>query len=433
MSTGSQSPPVVTLANLNQLIIDMEQQSPKTLASWRLSNEKLVAALRGFAASPAGGGKEEEQKLLCEVLELFRDKMNPLLADQEGKSGIMLGSTPSDFLQKKSVNDSPAAKEAPTEEISVVFGGKHPTAGMLPATISESLVSKLVSRSSHVFTVSRSLIDSSLIPTNVTHIVRKGLNSGNIDVGAQEFASVMDEALRWREEHGGATSSSSTIVFYFTMGQHKGQNPFVRNIEGAQNFCKALEKTVDGKKRWRIVLTGTDATLPSTHPDGKVTPCGGGGGELVIPSYKIFAYNYVYAASKLCQYYLVIKTVAQLLGQKDVVDETSLMVEKLRSYVFSCKEDGVYHPDTARIKMDELDGISKRVVKLSNDLSDHVWIATGISICYTPLHAIPWTQAAMKKDSPRGDIMEQIVRRLKNAISIDKAADCHFPPAIRKR
>jgi len=437
MSMAPSSPSNVAVAHLEKLIADIQQQSPKTLAVWRLGNKKLVDALRGFAAAADGAeadGEHGERRLLDAVFALFRDQLNPLLAEQEGRSPGGVASSPP-VPKGRPADDSSAA-----QEISVVFGGKFPAAGR-PAAISEALVAKLVPRSSRVLTVSRSSVDASLLPSNVTHFVRKQLDSG--DAAFVEFASVMQEAISPR-----GNDDVRTVAFYFTLGQHKGHNPFVRNIEGAQNFCRALEHTISAwrrpvvqggmggtaKKAFRVVLTGTDATLPSTHPDGTITP--DGGGEYVVPSYKIGAGNYVYAASKLCQYYLVFHTVAKLSGRADgLADETWQYAQKLRSYVFGRGGDGAYRPETASIRREELDDMSRRAIELSDRLSGVVSlrIATGISICYTPLHAVPWTHAAMKRDSPRGDIIEQIVKRLKNAISIDRAAGCHFPLIIERR
>ena len=64
------------------------------------------------------------------------------------------------------------------------------------------------------------------------------------------------------------------------------------------------------------------------------------------------------------------------------------------------------------------------------ELKDYFCIAKGISICYTPLHAKPWTQQAINNAatglSPKAFVLEQVVKRLKNAISIEQAVDCHF-------
>ena len=78
--------------------------------------------------------------------------------------------------------------------------------------------------------------------------------------------------------------------------------------------------------------------------------------------------------------------------------------------------------------MHELDEYSRRMDNIEKELQDYFYVAKGISICYTPLHAKPWTEKANSGSdlSPRAFVLEQVVKRLKNAISIEQAVDCHF-------
>ena len=426
----------VAVTCLNQLIVEIQQkQIPKTLAYWRLNNPQIVQALHDFASKKED--KEETTNdvsaLLDDVLTLFRDQLNPLLAEQESEYkdafvGVSTGGASDGGGQANKIDYC-------QNEVSVVFGGKYPTAGNKPASISETLVSKLVTHSRHVITVSRSDFEVAALPPNVTHISKQNLDSDDTTgVGVEEYKNVMNFARYKLNSLAAATDTEQQggIAFYLTLGQHKGINPFQRNIQGAINFCQALQQTMTANQQsslpsWRVVVTGTDATLPSTYPDGIVTI---NDEELVIPSYKIMKYNYVYAMSKLGQYYLVVNTVANLLDQELIVEETAPIIDKIQKHVSSAGDDGDYHPDRALIQMEELDTISKRIMELCNDpiIASRLWIATGISICYTPLHAHPWTDATIATDSPRSHIIEQIVRRLKNAISIEKAASLHFPP-----
>jgi hypothetical protein len=239
-------------------------------------------------------------------------------------------------------------------------------------------------------------------------------------LGENEFAEVLNMARQeWK-----ASYPTATLVLYLTLGQHKGKNPFVRNLRVAQNFCVALENTVSASDgRWRVVLTGTDATLPSTHPD---TPIRLKDDDISIPTYKIMEYNYVYAMSKLGQYYIVANTIAKLINRNGIVSQTASVISKIQEHVETAGEDGDYHSDAAVVSMAELDDISRKSIEIERELKDHFWIARGISICYTPLHAKPWTEQALNTLSPKANILEQIVRRLKNAISIEQAASCHF-------
>jgi hypothetical protein len=400
------------VTRLNQLIAEIRQQSPKTLAFWRLSNPKLVEALQEFAA---GDDRTENDVLLDQVQALFCNKVNPLLAQQEHDAKGFARSASADCAK---------------HEISVIFGGKY---SKNPASISEVMVSKLMEQSPHVITVSRSSAGdaSSSLPKNLTHIAKQNLDAA--EGGVPEFVDVIKLAQDSFSSKSENDTATQRIAFYLTLGQHKGVNPFVRNLQAAQNFCEALQQTMETSKHqtnsWRVVLTGTDATLPSTHPDGKVR-IDDNDQEFVVPSYKIMQYNYIYAMSKLGQYYTGVHTVASLLGRQEIVDETAPIMERIRKHVYDAGEDGDYHPESTNngITMPELDDMSRRIVELAGQMSDHFRIATGIRICYTPLHAKPWTAAGLKTESPRGHVVEQIVRRLKNAISIEMATACHFPP-----
>lgn len=119
------------------------------------------------------------------------------------------------------------------------------------------------------------------------------------------------------------------------------------------------------------------------------------------------------------------------------------IIEKIQRHVQAAGNDGEYHPDTAIVKMNELDSISEQVSSpLIATLQDHnghsyMQVAEGISICYTPLHAKPWTEQAMKQTSnndtnntdrseQKAYVLEQIVKRLKNAVSIEHAVASHL-------
>jgi hypothetical protein len=97
-------------------------------------------------------------------------------------------------------------------------------------------------------------------------------------------------------------------------------------------------------------------------------------------------------------------------------------------------ENGNYQPsspnDKDSISMEELDKYSRRTIDIEKELQCYLLIAKGISICYTPLHAKPWTQQALSTSagdlSPKAYVLEQVVKRLKNAVSISQAVECHF-------
>ena len=454
--------------------------------------------LEDFAASPnnENGGATTSKPLLDQVLDLFQ-RLNYHMAEQEQScptwGDFFLASKPQEDKLSASATSNESSSQPPSSptEISVVFGGKF---SKNPASISEKLVSKLVLRSQTVYTISRSICEKVELPTNVKHIPKQNLDAsdgssnGGSSIGSDEFYDVMsmakDEWLKTSSnQQPGSPSTTMTLVFYFTLGQHKGVNPFVRNLNSAQNFHRALQKlslpsaslppnatNTLTKRNWRVVVTGTDATLPSTHPPSKMTMKSDEDRNsdatkaivLTVPTYKIGTNNFVYAMSKLGQYYWITNAVARLLmvqnGEEDkglyeeIVRETDEIFQKIRKHVTEAGEDGAYHGGsyesdrisnkTTRISMKELDAISLKISSLLGEgfLQDHFRIAEQISICYTPLHAKPWSEDAIQSTSngtylqtssipsapQKAFILEQIVKRFKNAISIESAASSHF-------
>ncbi len=499
------------------------QSSPKTLAYFRLSNPAIIQDLEDFAATPNSDSclDTNTKPFLDQVLDLFK-RLNLHMAEQERSCP-----TWSDFFvaskakeesssQTINVNERMPHKHSPTE-ISVVFGGKF---SKNPASISEQLVSKLVRRSQTVYTVSRSACKESDLPNNVKHVPKQNLdvsdassNDGS-SIGSDEFYDVMSLAKEeWlktsRNQQQTILPTTTVLVFYFTLGQHKGVNPFVRNLNSAQNFHRALLKlsscpefvrsassetkaAMDTNVRsWRVVVTGTDATLPSTHPPSEMKMAiddndSTASTVLTVPTYKIGANNFVYAMSKLGQYYWIANAIAHLLmvqndeKNKDrfqeIARETEDIFQKIKKHVTDAGEDGAYHGSTVEeeasarssISIQKLDAVSLQMSSLMEEgrLRDHFRIAEQISICYTPLHAKPWTHDAIQhttrsmnttsnssisntmsigssssaspssscfqqqQEEEEGErkafILEQIVKRFKNAISIESAASSHL-------
>lgn len=380
-----------TQTYLKQLIVEIQGQAPPTLASWRLNFPPILQALEVFATS-----SDDSNDLLLEQTQQLFDRLNPLLRQQEQGHRHFCASS--------------ASSSSNSNCCSVVFGGKWSAS---PQSISEILIAKL---SGSVVTVSRSNLSYEL-PNHVTHVAKHHLDDDRVG-GVKEFLDVMVFAKA-------KCSPSSTFVFYLTLGQHKGTNPFMRNLNAAQNFSQALLQNSHQllNKNWRVVLTGTDAALPSTHPDSQLDD-----NQVIynIPSYKIMKYNYVYAMSKLGQYYIVANAIAKILGKQDLVEQIQPVIAKIQRHVQEAGENGDEEASSI-IGRNELDQISKQIIHIETKLQDHFWIAKGISICYTPLHAKPWTDQAIDKEDPKAYVLEQIVRRFKNAISIEQGASCHFP------
>ena len=136
---------------------------------------------------------------------------------------------------------------------------------------------------------------------------------------------------------------------------------------------------------------------------------------------------------------------------EEIALETDEIFRKIRNHVTDGGEYGAYHGDSEEsatsssktsISTEELDAISLKMSSRIEEglLRDHFRIADQIYICYTPLHANPWTKVAIQStindvggpppsvpsSSQKAFILEQIVKRLKNAIYIEIAASSHF-------
>ncbi|CAJ1947805.1 unnamed protein product [Cylindrotheca closterium] len=424
--------------HLDTLIQDIRSQNPKTLAYWRVTNEPIYKVLQHFASTDSDDDDSSQSvdSLLPQV-QTFFDALNAQLSVQESEDPDYQA-----YLKSKSPETTTPKTTSSTTDVSIVFGGKYPAEGK-PRSISERLVNKLSDGKDEtaVITVSRSNVSHDM-PINCRHVALQNLDHADTSLGSAEFGQILEMAGNEAKKGG----DKPGLTLYLTLGQHKGVNPFRRNLQGANNFCLALEKFMttekDGNTRndacdWRVVLTGTDATLPSDYPASHVELLNQ---SLQIPSYKISEYNFTYATSKLGQYFLLIKTVAQLTGRMDIVEEVEHIVVKIQASVDKAGDNGNYHPPedgqetpSTFISMAELDQYSRRSMELELELREHLQFAKGISICYTPLHAVPWTQqavasAAGSEDSlsPKAFVLEQVVKRLKNAISIDQAVECHF-------
>ena len=118
-----------------------------------------------------------------------------------------------------------------------------------------------------------------------------------------------------------AKSILPKLDIYFTLGQHKGVDPCGRRIIDAINFAKALENIfllntsntngddVPPISNWKVIVTGTDATLPSSKTHKKIVKVvadedgddfydssnveiGSNSNILTVPCYHIMEYNY---------------------------------------------------------------------------------------------------------------------------------------------
>jgi hypothetical protein len=270
--------------HLQALIRGIQNQSPKTLAFWRVTHEPIHKILTEFANTDAESIQDSDNvSTLLPQVQAFFDKLNAVLSSQEAKD-----SDYQSYKQERGLS-LPENNKSEIDAISVVFGGKFPKDTV--HSISESLVTKILTGNSKVYSVSRSNI-SYPIPDNLRHIAKQNLDDDDEKIGSAEFLEVMQLAAK-------ECRNDQHLVLYLTLGQHKGENPFCRNLNAAQNFCLALKQTLVEREdaKWQVVLTGTDATLPSDHEDSNFTIHQNE--TLVIPSYKIMPSNFVYAMSKV--------------------------------------------------------------------------------------------------------------------------------------
>ena len=336
MSSNNTTAAMQHLQKLKDDIISKKITEP-TLAFWRLENPRIMESLEEFCNGEEWDSTTDKDIALKEVQTLFL-QLNDLMDEQERHVSLWPIKAAEEEEESSSSNNKASA-------VSIVFGGKysHPS-----KSISEKLVSHLLTTANesnnngrhHIFTVSRTEQPSN---SNLTHITKQNLDQGNEgggiaggakeEIGILEFQHVLERGIeKWNTfgKGGGVNDSTGTddnnnnqFVIYFTLGQHKGNNPFCRNIQGAHNFATALLYTFEQQQRSRgggggsdnnavannnipppvsslkVVVTGTDATLPSTtkyavnrqlsvikQEDGATMI------DLKIPSYHIMEYNY---------------------------------------------------------------------------------------------------------------------------------------------
>ncbi|CAB9506282.1 expressed unknown protein [Seminavis robusta] len=412
----------------DETVAKKEETNSCTLAYWRFKQPDVLQALEEFAKSQ-DWNRETADKEACirEVQDLFT-KMNKGMVQQEKES-----------LWRDDQGPSPCAKQW-----SVVFGGKW---AERPCSIAEQLVDLLwnAGKEARVYTVSRSTqINWEAQPDNVKHFPK--LNLEEAKVGKGEFEDVLNKVF---DDYDAAFASNGQedkekvpIVLYFTLAKHKGNNlPFQRNIQSANNFVQALESVVPSRLvakniPWKVVVTGTDATCPSTQQDkdlGMVE-----GVATTAPTYRVLPHNTVYAASKLCQFYSIAASVAKmtqtdvkpLASSREGHDGSLTAIDKqLQNFVFSAGANGAFQ-ENDYLDAKELDEVSLYWTDVAEpSLKKHLQTAKGISICYTPLHRDPWTEMGLDKtktDSPKKIVIDNVMWRLRNGISIDRAARAHL-------
>eukprot|EP00547_Thalassionema_nitzschioides_P006056 CAMPEP_0194207108 /NCGR_PEP_ID=MMETSP0156-20130528/5959_1 /TAXON_ID=33649 /ORGANISM="Thalassionema nitzschioides, Strain L26-B" /LENGTH=409 /DNA_ID=CAMNT_0038933803 /DNA_START=71 /DNA_END=1300 /DNA_ORIENTATION=+ len=384
-----------------QLKDEVFNDEAKTLAYWRMKNAEVEKALADYCLGDEPQSMKEAYK---QTMSLFKI-LNPVLAHQEQEDEHFA------IFKRSFVVDQ--------NQIPIVIGGKPVSE---PKSISEMLVQMLGNECSPVYTISRSKVTYE----GIAHLDYQGLDKKD---GENEFLDIFSRVV---DNCHPAKGENQQYAIYFTLGDYKGSNAFQRNLQSAHNLATAIQKSKDFKLA-QLVVTGTDATLPSDHMDNIVH--WKDGIMLTIPSYRISNYNFVYAMSKLGQFLIlaeaVVKNTKGLLPKTEYMEFFQQKISRIWKNVIEAGGDATYkiekESDEDYISMKELDMISKRLTEdILPMLKKYFRIASDISICFTPLHGKPWSEASLSHKSPKGYILEQVVRRLKNAISIQQAARNHF-------
>lgn len=302
-----------------------------------------------------------------------------------------------------------------SNEISVIFGGKYvedPTS--IPEELADILVEEATNwNDSRVYTISTT--EGAKKSEGKYKHFREDLEN------EPPFSSTLLNVL---EENKG---NESRLVLYFTLGRHVGENPFEFNVKVATYFANSLKKNKSAlirlKKNFRVVVTGTEATKPNTALDKKVSI---DKTVYIQPTYKIGEGNFMYAMSKICQFYIVAEALVDIFNLTlDSSIDLAGTIEKMKTAIHESKGSGKY-ADGKYMTYEVLNKISTDWDTIEKTLEQYIRVAPGISICYTPLHANPWTEKALGIESPRAYIIDNIVFRLRNAISNERAARLHL-------
>lgn len=465
---------------------DINNAKEKTLAYWRVKSDgKIIEALEDFCRGDEKKLKDEEETInhyTKKTTNLFY-KLNIIMAEQErGVSflpqqefidmrapdrefctfhhcsltrSIRSSISDRDFRNLSSNGSSSmnlSTLDLDREVVAIVFGGKEVDP---PLSLSENLVKTLSESCEHVYSASRSAVKSK--NKKITHFQEKDL-CDKPQKGVQGFVNVIETCIKeyFPPQLKNTKHKERVLVMYFTLGFHKGQDIFNANLRCAKNFAQALSMTLSLRSdiKWKVIVTGTDATQLSNKKNITVEwerESASSSGEnivnsekLTIPSYKIGKWNYVYAMSKLGQFYIIADAVATFpigkgICKKELEDKNvnlSEVVKKITRHVELAGDKSMYDETIENIiSMEELDKISSDWTNLVQPLlATHLQVAIGLSILYTPLHCRNWVTQAVKSSnedkekyggSVRAHIVFEIVKRLSNAISTDMGTRCH--------
>lgn len=410
----------VALDHLHSMIKDINDEETKDLRYWRMQDSNIVNALEDFCEEEYNDGNEGRDSLKKETQVLF-DNLNRLMDVQEQSVK---------FFPEQKLIEREIRHGSESEVVSIVLGGKK----AVPAeSISEKLVDKLAKTCKHVYTVSRSGSEAMDLDPNITHIPSQHLMDGT-EASVEGFIDIINLSI---DEHFPPHVENKMLVMYFTLGCYLAKEGFQKNIRAAKSFSEALMRTFSVKNKhvdFKVVITGTDAIFPSNHPltimeweehERKV--------QLKVPTWKIADDNYVYAMSKLGQFYTLADAISTIHNIKLDINLGDI-VERITQHINVAGDVMQYNENQENvILMSELDKISEGWTDtVQPALNDYLTVANGLSILYTPLHlhfADEAIDECEEDDEYGGSIKAHIVYFLvffmQNAVSIGFGANSH--------
>jgi len=417
----------IALDHLRGMINDINNDETKDLRYWRMQDPGIINAFEDFCKEEYNDGHDGKDSLMKETQHFF-DDLNRLMDAQERSVRF--------FPEQKRI-EREANHGSEKEVVSIVLGGKK---AVTAQSISEKLVDKLAKTCKHVYTVSRSGSEALDPVTNITHIQSQDLMEGT-EASVKCFVDIINKSIDEQfspqssdNKQGDNNVENKMLVMYFTLGCYLGKESFQRNIRAAKSFSEALMQTFSSKNahiEWKVVITGTDAIFPSTHP---VTIMEWEEHTLKVPTWKIAEDNYVYAMSKLGQFYTLANAISTIHNiESDAIDLVDI-VERITQHINAAGDVMEYNPNQDNIlPMSELDKISKSWTDtVQPALESHLTVANGLSILYTPLH-LHFVDEAIDEckendkygGSIKAHIMHQLVFFMQNAVSIGFGANSH--------
>jgi len=446
---------------LRKRIIEVRKGRKKDLINWRLQDAEILQALQDYCSNDQNDyddpdmDEDNRKNLFMEETQGLFDRVNHLMAIQERSAYRFPGHKTA--LDRKI--------ESEDEYVSIVFCGKEATN---PRSLSELLVNRLSETCLQVYTVSRSAYE----PTrpNIKHVQCKTLTDEGED-GVEGFANVIRNCIDEYfpiDDTSQVQSKKRKLVIYFTMGFYKRDKALQDNVISATNLSNALVNVLSNRTgkivykvtgsdtdepkdkdkdecspiKWKVIVTGTDATLHSEMPDQVITMKDAGTTTpytIAIPKYKIAINNYVYAMSKLGQFYAFAEAISRICSEEHVTTQgLTDTLKKITQHVNAAGNDALYHEEANNIiTMKQLDTLSKTWLGFHSGLiatAKHLAVVEDLTIMFTPLHIVPWVEEAVSKRNDKDEfkgsmkarIVNHILFRFRNAISIETGVAYHM-------